>query len=93
MRQLVERFPNANIGIVTGLSNLTIVDIDDPNLVDDMLLRFGETPIITQSPSRGAHLWYTSTGERNANLRVSANLPVDIKGKGGILVIPPSGTA
>jgi hypothetical protein len=88
--QLVERFPDANVAVVTGLSGVTVVDIDDQDLVPDMIQRFGETPLMTTTPSGGTHLWYASQGERNSNLRAREDLQVDIKGLGGIVVVPPS---
>jgi hypothetical protein len=85
-----ERFGNANIGILTGgLSKVFIVDIDDPKIVAAMLNRFGSTPMITQTPSGGVHLWYKWDGERCGNLR-REGLAVDLKGQGGFIVVPPS---
>jgi hypothetical protein len=83
------KYPDANIGIACGLSGVTIIDIDDPEIIDDMIKRFGETPLITSTPSGGAHLWYRSSGERNANLRFHG-LEADVRGVGGIAVVPPS---
>ena len=80
--------PTANVGVLTGLSGLTVVDVDDPKLVNDMLTRFGNTPLITGTPSGGAHLWYRSTGER-CQVRLDG-LKVDIRGLGGMVVVPPS---
>jgi hypothetical protein len=85
----IDQFPNANIAIACGFSDVTIIDIDDPKLVDYMIKRCGETPLITRTPSGGVHLWYRSSGERNANLR-SHGPDVDVRGVGGIAVVPPS---
>jgi len=90
VRQLVERFPDSNVAVVTGPSRVTVVDIDNEALVPDMIRRFGETPLMTKTPGGGTHLWYGSRGERCANLRLSEDLQVDIKGLGGIVVAPPS---
>jgi Bifunctional DNA primase/polymerase, N-terminal len=91
LRQLVLRFPEENVGILTGPSHLAIVDIDDTSLVDDMLRRFGGTPIVVQTPSGGHHLYYRGSGERCANLRgLPDRLPVDVKAVGGFVVCPPS---
>jgi len=86
------KYPTANLGIITSASRLTIVDIDsrDPAVCKTILDRFGDTPLITATPSGGRHLWYRSSGERNANLR-SAGFEIDIKGTGaGIIIAPPS---
>jgi hypothetical protein len=86
-----QRHPNANVGIVTGkLSGVTIVDIDDSSNIDEMIERFGETPLQTETPRGGRHLWYRFSGERSRNLRPSEDLPVEVKATGTILVVPPS---
>ena len=91
-RRFLERLagenPTANVGILTELSGLTIVDVDDPSLVDGMRRRFGNTPLMTATPSGGNHLWYQSAGERCRN-RLDG-LKVDIRGLGGMAVVPPS---
>jgi hypothetical protein len=88
--EFASKFPDANPGIVTGLSRVTIVDPDDPDLVDPMVRRFGTTPLITGTPRGGVHLWYRSNGEGCPDLREAEGLAVDIKGIGGIAVIPPA---
>ena len=91
---MVEKFGHAEIGLLTKPSGFTIVDVDDPSVADDMLVRFGQTPVVTRSPSGGSHYWYRSNGEPCRNLRDSEGIAVDIKGagsgKGGLIVIPPS---
>ena len=93
-RQTLEKWARqhgqANIGVLTGLSNLTVVDIDDPALLEAMLARFGNTPLQVETPRGGAHLYYRSGGERCADLRSEEGLAVDIKGLGGMVVAPPS---
>jgi hypothetical protein len=89
-----EKFPDANIGILTKLSGVTIIDVDSPDLSEDMANRFGPTPMITGTPSGGQHRWYRGTGERSTNLRRSEGLAVDVKAggdsRGGFVVVPPS---
>lgn len=86
---LCRKFPTANIGIITGLSGITVVDCDDPGVVTAMMLRCGKTPLQTSTPSGGTHLWYRSRGERCGDLR-NEGLAVDVKGRGGFVVVPPS---
>jgi hypothetical protein len=92
---LIGRYPDANVGIVCGPSCVTVIDIDVPGICDDeqqlqsYIDRFGETPLITSTPSGGVHLWYESNGERKANLRAHG-LPIDVLGIGGVVVVPPS---
>lgn len=92
--KMIDRFGDAGIGLLTKPSRLTIVDIDDPRIVGDMVYRFGKTPMVTGSPSGGVHLWYQSSGEGCRNLRASDGVAVDVKGagngKGGLIVVPPS---
>jgi hypothetical protein len=90
IEKLISSFGSMNIGIVCHLSGVTVVDIDDPKLVEAMLERFGNTPLRTRTPSGGLHLWYRHNGEHNRNLRSPEKLEVDIKGKKGIIVVPPS---
>jgi DNA-binding XRE family transcriptional regulator len=87
--KLICRHPDANVGIICHLSRVTVVDIDDLALLGAMLERFGDTPLITRTPSGGYHIWYRHAGERCTNLR-GEGLDVDIKGKGGFVVVPPS---
>ena len=52
LERLVVRFPTANVGVLTGLSGVTVVDVDDPEQVDAMLARFGDTTLGGRSPRR-----------------------------------------
>ncbi|NDB70224.1 MAG: hypothetical protein EB015_19900, partial [Methylocystaceae bacterium] len=92
--KLTQTFGDENIGILCKPSHVTIVDIDDTSLIDDMRKRFGDTPLQTESPSGGVHLWYRANGESCRNLRASEDIAVDIKAggasKGGLIVVPPS---
>jgi hypothetical protein len=83
-------FAEANIGILTGLSGITVVDCDDEDLVGQALKLFGETSLITATPSGGHHLWYRAQGEGCRNLRSKHGLAIDVKGRGGLSVEPPS---
>ena len=65
-----QRFAAANIGVDCGLSGCVVVDIDKAELVEKMLERFGDTPLMTRTPSGGVHLWYRKLGRvRSGNLR------------------------
>ncbi|WP_237213333.1 bifunctional DNA primase/polymerase [Falsiroseomonas oryziterrae] len=93
IEQLVHRrsFPTHNIGVATGCGArpVTIIDCDDVALADAVLEACGPTPLITATPSGGRHFWYAYAGERCENLR-SDGLPIDIKGVGGLVIVPPS---
>lgn len=89
LEKLSNKFPDANIGVICGLSGVTVVDIDDASLLSPMIERFGETPLKIGTPSGGVHLWYRSSGEACSALR-SEGLAVDLKGFGGQVAVPPS---
>lgn len=84
-----DKYPNANIGIVTGeISNLTIIDCDNLNLsINELFNEFGKTPLIAQTPRGGYHLYYTYNGEKNSQ---DIDRKIDIRGQGGFVVVPPS---
>ena len=71
LAKLSKQFPDSNVGILCGLSNISVVDIDDPTVTDKMIDRCGDTPLKTATPSGGVHLWYRHNGERSSNLRES----------------------
>jgi hypothetical protein len=60
---------DANIGLCAGLNGLTVVDDDNPSRISEFIARFGGTPLVTQTPSGGYHLWNRSSGERSQDLR------------------------
>jgi hypothetical protein len=89
VRECGERWPDANIGIVTGPAwKITVVDVDDPKILGAVLKRFGESPIWVDTPRGGTHLYSRSDGEGCADLRPELN--ADVKGRGGIIAVPPS---
>jgi len=86
-----KQYPNANIGVVTGeISNLTVVDIDSgkPEIINQTIERFGDTPIKVQTPSGGLHLYYSYNNEKCLT-RIDG-LPIDIRSEGGYIIAPPS---
>ena len=52
LESLTSRYSTANIGVLTGLSGVMVVDVDDPEQVDAMLARFGDTTLGGRSPRR-----------------------------------------
>ena len=83
-------FGAANLGIITGLSGVTVVDCDTPGCLFKLYDLFGETPIVVTTPSGGLHLYFRSSGERCGPFRVG-DIKGDFKGHGGFVVGPPSG--
>jgi hypothetical protein len=80
---------SANIGTVTGsISGLTVVDIDSPDYIETAISIFGDTPLKAQTPRGGMHLYFSYSGERSVT--GINRTPVDIRGQGGFIVLPPS---
>jgi hypothetical protein len=90
---LPDKFANQNIGFQNGKGKnpVTIVDIDDGDLFHEALEKFGDTPIKVCTPSGGYHFWYRYKGEKR-QVRYQGR-KIDILGKGGLAVAPPSYTA
>jgi hypothetical protein len=91
-KQLASQFPDADcFGFWAGArSGVTVLDVDcsDESYMLTCLRRFGDTPLIVQTPSRkGFHLYYRHQGERR---RIHpAGEPFDILG-GGLVIAAPS---
>jgi Bifunctional DNA primase/polymerase, N-terminal/Primase C terminal 1 (PriCT-1) len=84
------KWGDANIGIITSLSDLTVADVDGGGKdAEEIIRRAGDTPLIVRTPSSGFHLYYRSRGEKSANLR-SCGLAVDVRGSSGHVIVPPS---
>jgi hypothetical protein len=91
IRKWIIKYPGANVGVVTGpLSGVCVVDIDSavPMVQQQMVERFGNTPLTTRTPRSGCHLWYKYNGEASADF--SPQIPVQVKSSGGFVVVPPS---
>lgn len=91
-----ERWPRANVGVVTGLvSGIVVLDVDPRNGGDETLARFvarrfGPLPETVESATGGGgrHYWFDPTGRRLPTGRLAAGL--DLKAEGGLVVAPPS---
>lgn len=96
LEQEAARRPTSNLGVSCGASGVTVIDIDssDPGVAVDVIQEFGETPVMVHTPSGGLHLYYRASGEGCGSFRQHPDAryrwPVDIKGKGGQVVCPPS---
>ncbi|MBX7134217.1 MAG: bifunctional DNA primase/polymerase [Fimbriimonadaceae bacterium] len=91
--RFIGKWPHANIAVITGQSNLAVVDVDsnDASLLTRMERRFGYTPLVTRTGSGNFHLWYYNPhGVEPKNLRTSEGIPVEIKAGKTIVVVPPS---
>jgi hypothetical protein len=90
LRSWWARYPQANVGIVTGvLSNLLVIDIDQPESIEEVEKYLPESLVIpTVKTPRGMHLYFRHV-PGVGNLRDV--LPgVDVRSEGGYVVCPPS---
>jgi hypothetical protein len=90
------RWPDANIGIVTGeISNLIVLDIDPKHGGDASLERlehrFGPLPATIEATTGGGgrHLYFAHPGGLIRN-RTGLAQGIDLRGDGGYIVAPPS---
>ena len=92
VKSFCKRYPNADIGIVTGKTyNLFVIDCDSQEayesfqalLPDSLILPVVKTP-------RGYHLYFSYP--KNIDLTVGVNIMpgVDYRGDGGYVIAPPS---
>lgn len=91
------RWPNANIGIRTGIeSGLVVLDIDPRNggkkTLKKIIVKHGKLPetfeVITGGD--GQHFYFKHPGKKVKNRKDSFGPGVDIKADGGYIVAPPS---
>ena len=88
-----QKWPKANIGIVTGrVSGILVVDIDSTEGKGNYLARFGEIHnTISQKTGKedGLHLFFKHPGFICSN-RAALLHDIDIRCDGGYIVAPPS---
>jgi len=91
-----KRWPDANIGIVTGeISNLIVLDIDPAHGGDASLDRLerelGHLPVTIEAITGGGgrHLYFAHPGALIRN-RTGLAQGIDLRGDGGYIVAPPS---
>jgi hypothetical protein len=81
-------WPHANVGLATG-AGLDVCDVDTPDalrqLLDLLDVIRPAGPLVRTG--QGWHLWYASSGLTN---RVALIPGVDWRGRGGLVVAPPS---
>jgi hypothetical protein len=86
----INKFPNANIGIIAGqISNLTIIDCDDPLIsLEDLEAEFGKSNFAVKSPSGGLHLYYQFADIKKA-IKFDGR-KIDVISDGGFIIAPYS---
>jgi len=90
------RWPQANIGIVTGaISGLVVIDIDPQHDGDESLTRLerehGPLPHTVEAITGGGgrHLYFAHPGGQARN-KAGLAAGIDLRGDGGYVVAPPS---
>ncbi len=96
IRAWFRRWPDANLGIVTGaVSGLVVLDIDPRHggagALAQRIEKFGPLPATLEAETGGGgrHLYFRHPGEVLHN-RVGLLAGVDLRGDGGFVVAPPS---
>lgn len=75
------------IGLATGkISGVVVVDLDSETIPDGIEL---DSPLICKTISGGRHFYYQWDEELRNDAKIEG-LPIDFRGDGGFVVIPPS---
>jgi hypothetical protein len=84
-----KKYPDANVGIVTGkISNLLVIDCDSKETIDFFTNNYtGETPCV-KTP-RGQH-FYFQHHDGVTNAAMVGGRKLDVRGSGGYIIAPPS---
>jgi hypothetical protein len=98
VRAWYARWPNANVGIITGqISNLVVIDVDPAHngeeSLADLVDRFGALPrtVCACSGGGGRHLYFSAPADPvPVRSRVAVVPGIDIRAEGGMVVAPPS---
>jgi putative DNA primase/helicase len=94
IRRWWREWPSAMIGMPTGeASGIDVLDLDyEPDEYVDGFQHVPKwktlSPVIADTPSDGAHLYFKASGIRNSASEIAPN--VDTKGHGGYVIVPPS---
>ena len=91
-----EEYPDANVGVVTGaISGLVILDVDPAHGGEESLAELeqqhGALPDTVEALTGGGgrHLYFCHPGGTVHN-RVGLKPGIDLRGDGGLVVVPPS---
>jgi hypothetical protein len=88
------KYPNANIGIVTGtISDIIVIDIDSAKGQEEYTVKLGEFHnTISQKTGKpnARQLFFKHPKDRKYHNRARLFLDVDVRADGGYVVVPPS---
>lgn len=90
-----DKWPDANVGIVTGrVSNLVVIDIDDEEgleLLKQKIPNIFDSTLVCKTGGGGYHLYYRHPNRRKTIPNGVRVLPgVDVRADGGYVIAPPS---
>lgn len=88
-----KRFPGTNVGIVTGkISNLAVIDIDEPIGEEELDKLIPESAIIPTSttPRGGKHLYFSYPADIDLRNNTRVIPGCDVRAEGGYIMAPPS---
>jgi hypothetical protein len=90
VRKMWEQYPDANIGLVPGLSGFVVIDVDGP-VGEESLRRLGLDTVKTLfvKTGRGRHLYFAHPGGRIGNAHNLGD-GLDIRCDAGYVLAPPS---
>lgn len=96
IRGWFRRWPDANLGVVTGaISNIVVIDID-PRHGGEAALQLLEddagpipSTLEAETGGGGRHLYFAHPGRPVRN-RAGLRPGIDLRGDGGLVVVPPS---
>lgn len=91
IRRWWERWPDANIGIVTGRSSgIIVLDVDGPT-GEEFIMNNGGLPDTPKCRTAKGHQYYVGyPSDSDVGCSANKELQIDIKAEGGYVVAPPS---
>jgi hypothetical protein len=92
-----QRWPRANLAVVTGrISRIIVVDVDlrhgGDRALAELEAEHGDLPwrAVVETPSGGWHVYLAHPGGRIPNSAGRIGVGVDVRGDGGLALLPPS---
>ena len=97
LAEWARRWPRCSWAVITGqVSGIVVIDIDPRHRGDHALAeleqRHGDLPwtATVETPSGGTHVYLAHPGGRIPNSASRIGLGIDIRGDGGLALLPPS---
>jgi hypothetical protein len=96
VEKLFAKRSGCNVGIATGpASGLWVLDLDGPEgikALDELERQHGKLPetVSAITGGGGRHLYFTCNGTEVKNRTKIREVPIDVRGAGGYVVVPPS---